>query len=278
MPISHYRHPLLFYVLATLIPWSFWFAAGRISHMTPLPPGATVLASALGFAGLLAPALIAFALMARDPVLRTDLARRLFSFSSVRPRYWLIAVTLILVTLLLAQAISLLFGYPATQFRLAGHASFSSGVFPVWFLLIAAPLIEELAWHSYGTDVLRARFSLLTASLIFGLFWGIWHIPLASIKDYYQSNVVAEGWIYGANFLISILPFVVVMNWLYYKAGRNIAITIVFHITAGLYNEMFQTHPMSKVIQTGLLTLFAIWLVVREPAFFLKRDLPPDHS
>ncbi len=277
-PVSRYRHPLLFFALATAIPWGFWIIAGQISHIEP--PSATniTLASLLGLAGLLAPALIAFLLMARDPALRGDLHQRLFSLSGVRRRYWLIAATLIGVTLLLAQAISLLLGYPVSQFRLAEQASFSSGVFPVWFLLLAAPTIEELAWHSYGTDALRARLSLLAASLIFGLYWGIWHIPLASIKDYYQSNVVETGWIYGANFLLSILPFVVIMNWLYYKSRRNIPITILFHVSAGLYNEMFQTHPMSKVIQTGLLTLFALWLVAREPAFFLKRALPPDLS
>ena len=276
MSISHYRRPLLFFALSTLIPWGLWLAAGVISHQAPRTQTLVAVTSLLGFAGLLAPMVIAFYLMMREPVLREDLWRRLFSLSSVRPVYWLVALSLILVTLLAAQAISLLFGYPASQFRLAGHASFTSGVFPVWFLLLAAPMIEELAWHSYGTDALRNRFNLLAASLIFGVFWSVWHIPLAGIRDYYQSNVVATGWIYGANFLVSVLPFAVVMNWLYYKSGRNIVITILFHITAGLYNEMFATEPMSKVIQTGLLILVSIWLVAREPDFFLRKSLPED--
>ena len=44
-------------------------------------------------------------------------------------------------------------------------------------------------------------------------------------------------------FLVSIFPFVLIMNWLYYKTGRNILIVIVFHITAGYFNEIFATHP-----------------------------------
>ena len=33
--MKYYRHPFLFYFLATLIPWVFWFSAGYVSHLTP---------------------------------------------------------------------------------------------------------------------------------------------------------------------------------------------------------------------------------------------------
>jgi hypothetical protein len=112
---------------------------------------------------------------------------------------------------------------------------------------------------------------LFTASLIFGLYWGIWHAPLASINHYYHSNLVKSGLIYTLNFFISIIPFVLIMNWLYYKTDRNILIAVIFHITAGYFNEIFQTHPMSKVIQTGLLLILSIWLVLKEKDFFFKK-------
>ncbi len=63
-------------------------------------------------------------------------------------------------SILLAQAISLLLGPSAEKFRLAGKSSFSAGIFPGWFLLFLAPLVEEMAWHFYGTDCLRKRMSL----------------------------------------------------------------------------------------------------------------------
>ena len=179
-----------------------------------------------------------------------------------------------LASILLAQAVSLLFGYSADQFVITGHFTFSSGVFPVWALLIIAPLLEELAWHSYGTDCLRNRFNLFKTSLIFGLFWGVWHIPLSFINNYYHSNVVETGWIHGVNFLVSIFPFVLIMNWLYYKTGRNILVTVIFHITAGFFNEIFATHPDSKIIQTGLLIVLSILIVINDKEFFFKREYP----
>ena len=263
-----YKHPLVFYFLSTIIPWTFWLMAGRLSQEAH--PNMT-LVSALGFIGLLAPMVVAFWFIHKETGLRKDLGSRLFHFANIKPIYLILTAFLMLASILAAQAISLLFGYSSDQFAITGHYTFSSGVFPVWFLLIMAPVIEELGWHTYGTDVLRAKWNLFYTSIIFALYWGIWHIPLSAIKGYYQSNLVETGWIYGVNFLVSIFPFVIIMNWLYYKTNRNILVPIIFHITAGYFNEIFATHPMSKVIQTGILLIFASIIVMREKEFFFRK-------
>ena len=70
--------------------------------------------------------------------------------------------------------------------------------------------------------------NLMNASLLFALFWGIWHLPLSFINDYYHSNLVDSGWIHSVNFLLSLFPFVIIMNWLYFKTGRSILAAILF--------------------------------------------------
>lgn len=228
-----------------------------MSHVEPSNARLTAFASALGLLGLLSPLVIAILMIWRSATLRADFLNRLVRIRGIAPIYLAASVFLMLLSILAAQAISLLFGFPSSQFALSTHYSFSSGVFPVWFLLFFAPAIEELAWHSYGTDCLRRRYSLLATSMIFAVFWGLWHVPLFLIKDYYQSNLVEAGSIYAMNFLISLFPFTLIMNWLYYKSGRSVLVTIVFHTTAGYFNEVFATHLASKVIQTGLLALLA---------------------
>ena len=175
-------------------------------------------------------------------------------------------------SILLAQAISLIFGYNINQFAFSGGTSFSYSLFPAWVMLFLAPALEELAWHSYGTDSLRSRFSLLTTSMIFAVFWAFWHFPLSFIKDYYHSNIVELGWIYSLNFTVSLIPFVLLMNWLYYKTHRNIMVAVIFHVTAGFFNEIFATHPDSKLIQTLLLLSLSIVLIYKEPKFFFSRQ------
>jgi len=92
------------------------------------------------------------------------------------------------------------------------------------------------------------------------------------IKDYYHANVVNEGWIYSLNFVLSLIPFVILMNWLYYKTNRNILVPIVFHFTAGYFNEIFATHPDSKCIQTALLLIVSAIVVMKERDFFFAKN------
>lgn len=272
MSIEKYRHPILFYILATLIPWMFWFMAGRVSHIEPSNSFNMAATSILGILGLISPMIIALSMLLRDKELRSDLFKRLLSFSKIKPIYIFLTCFLMLSSILLAQAVSLLFGYSPNQFKLSGVFSFSAGIFPAWFILFMAPIFEELAWHTYGTDCLRKRFSLISTSLMFGVYWGFWHFPLSFIKGYYQSNLAETGWIYSLNFLVSLIPYVLLMNWLYYKTGRNILIAIVFHITAGFFNEIFLTHPDSKIIQTILLLVLIIFIVIKDRDFFFKRE------
>jgi len=254
----------------------FWFAAAYLSHMTPTNQTLALAVGLLGVVGLLAPTFIAFWMIWSDADLRADVLQRMIRIKGIRPIYLFLTCFLMLGSILLAQAISLLFGHSVNQFRLAGKSSFTAGIFPGWFMLFLAPLVEELAWHSYGTDSLRRRMNLLNTSLLFGVYWVIWHLPLSFIKGYYHSNVVEQGPLYSLNFALSLIPYVILMNWLYYKSHRSILVAIVFHITAGCFNELFATHPDSKVIQTGLLLLLAIVVVVTERDFFLSRECRED--
>lgn len=272
-PIRQYKKPALFFLLSTCIPWTFWLIAGYVSWMTPYQPTYLQVASILASIGLLAPLGIVYGLAAKNKDVRRDIFKRFFNFKDIKPVYALLTCLIMPVSILLAQAISLLWGYSPRQFIITGDFTFSSGIFPVWFLLILAPVIEELAWHSYGTDSLRNKFNLFNTSLIFGLIWGIWHLPLSTIRDYYQSNLVHDGWIYGLNFLVSIIPFVCLMNWLYYKTNRNILVAILFHITAGLFNELFAPHPDTKIIQTVLLLILATAIILKEKQFFFSKTL-----
>ena len=269
--IRKYNKPYTYYFLCTVIPWAFWFLSGYLSHLDPFTKTLEWATGITGFLGLMAPVIISLAVIWPDKAMRADFLGRFFNFKSIKPEYIFLACFLMLSSILLAQAISLLFGYSAEQFAFSDSFSFTSSLFPVWFLLIAAPVLEELAWHSYGTDTLMTRFNLFTTSILFATYWAVWHFPLSTIKGYYHSNLEVSGLLYSLNFILSLLPFVIIMNWIYYKSRRNIILTIVFHITAGLFNEIFATHPMSKVIQTGLLAMLAIYLVERDKELFFSK-------
>lgn len=272
--VERYARAGTFFFWSTAIPWCVWLLAGWLSHRSEDQTSIGII-TALGLVGLVAPMLVALRLAWGDSVIFRDIRRRLFRFDWRSP-YSIAALVILPASLLLAQAISLLFGHSATQFQLRGGFSFSSGLLPVWFLLIIAPIFEELGWHTYGTDALRARWTLFKTCVVFALLWGVWHIPLGTIKGYYQAEVVETGWIYGVNFLVSLFPFVFLMNWLYYRTGRSVLVATLFHIEAGFFNEIFLTHPDSKVIQTALLLVLSVIVIWWERPLFFDRKIPKD--
>lgn len=103
---------------------------------------------------------------------------------------------------------------------------------------------------------MRQRHSLFKTSIIFAVYWALWHIPLSTIKGYYHPDLVTEGAPYSINFLISIFPFVFLMNRLYYQTDRNVLVAIALHLTANVFNEFFATapdmNPGSAGLQPGL--------------------------
>ena len=49
--VSGYKKPALFFILSTLIPWAFWFAAGFVGRITPYEQKYLDVAGMLAFVG-----------------------------------------------------------------------------------------------------------------------------------------------------------------------------------------------------------------------------------
>ena len=264
-----YSRPLLFFGLSLLVPWALWAAAAVLSHAESAPASAPLLIAALGLAGLCAPTVVAAALILPRADLRRDVRARLVGGRQAPRWTWGAAIGLLPASLLVATLISVMAGGDPEQFLPRGGFTFTSGVLPVWFILGGAAVLEELAWHSYGTDALTSRFSMLTATLVFAVYWAAWHVPLAGIKGYYQAEVVETGWIGSVTFLLSIPAFLLVMNWLYMRSGRSIAIAVLVHLCANYANEVLRTDDSTKLIQTVVLLVLGVVLVWKDRKLFL---------
>ena len=273
MQLKKYNHPILFYGFSVFVPWICWFFLAWLSYSEWWEnPAVVFLGSILGLIGLCGPFGIAMVLILPDKVMRQELFSSTFNFKGINPFFWIFTITLFPISILTAQAISLFFGHSTSQFKFVENMSFSAGIFPAWFLLVLAPILEEFGWHTYGIHCLRNRFNLLLTSIIFGIVWGIWHMPLSFIKGYYQNVLVQTGIIYSINFLVSLIPYLIIGNWIYYKTKRNMFLIVAFHLLAGFSNEIFQTHPDSKVIQTALLLILTIIIIRREKEFFFGKS------
>lgn len=97
----------------------------------------------------------------------------------------------------------------------------------VWLLplLILGPLSEEIGWRGYALGRLQKRFSALTASLIVGLSWAMWHLPLFYIVGTSQN-------LYGMSFLAfaaGMLAISVLYTWVFNNTSGSIWGAVFFH-------------------------------------------------
>lgn len=98
----------------------------------------------------------------------------------------------------------------------------------VFFLSAAG---EQLGWSGYATDRLQARWSALSAAVVLGLVWGIWHVvPLLEAHR-------SPAWI--AWQCLGMVPFRVLIAWLYNSTGKSVLVTIAFQDTANVSQFMF---------------------------------------
>lgn len=92
----------------------------------------------------------------------------------------------------------------------------------------AAGLVEEVGWRGYAQEALQRRMSVLSAALVIGVFWGLWHAPLFFIAGthHYELGLFTPE---GAAFFAAIMVGVPVYAWLYNITGRAVLAAILYH-------------------------------------------------
>lgn len=255
-----YRYrPALFFGLTALITWVPWYFGIR--------SGAVATESLLSVAGLLGPFAVSLALTfgSGNRALWRDLRDRLFDWRRIRSADLLLAVVMPVGVLTVSVGVSMLLGEPGGQLRLSS----ADNLVPMIVLaLILAPIIEELGWRGYGMDSLRAGFGAVPASLVFGVLWSLWHVPLVLLHGTYQRELYEmENPLFLANFFVGAVPVAIVANWFYYRSGRSIPMSMVFHSALNGAAVLLSAGQVAKTIATVFYLGIAI-VMVRDRAVF----------
>ena len=105
----------------------------------------------------------------------------------------------------------------------------------IYIFFLGGPFQEEWGWRGYALDRLQARLNALASSLMLGVLWGAWHLPLFFIKGTIQSQTPIWG------FMILILCGTILFTWLYNNTGGSILATMLFHAMNNLSFFIFPT-------------------------------------
>lgn len=92
-------------------------------------------------------------------------------------------------------------------------------------LLILGPLSEEIGWRGYALGRLQTRWNALTSSLIVGLVWGLWHLPLFMMVGTSQHELGVPF----IAFLIKLIVSSIIYTWLYNNTKQSLWSAILLH-------------------------------------------------
>lgn len=105
----------------------------------------------------------------------------------------------------------------------------------VYIFFLGGPFQEEWGWRGYALDRLQARLNALVSSLVLGVTWGAWHLPLFFIPGTVQSQTPIWG------FMILIICGTILFTWLYNNTGGSILAALLFHTMNNLSFFIFPT-------------------------------------
>lgn len=129
-----------------------------------------------------------------------------------------------------------------------------------YIFFLGGPLQEEFGWRGYALPGLQMKYNALVSSLILGIIWGAWHLPLFFIKGSIQSQTPIWG------FMILIICGTVFFTWIYNHTQGSILAAMIFHTMNNLSFLMF---PTLEVPLGGLyLLIINIIVVIGIVAFY----------
>ena len=97
------------------------------------------------------------------------------------------------------------------------------GVLPALALGLFIGPVEELGWRGVALPLLQRRFAPLWASLILGVFWGLWHAPAFLLSGTPQS-----AWTFGP-YVVGVLALAVILTPMFNSAKGSLLIAALFH-------------------------------------------------
>jgi membrane protease YdiL (CAAX protease family) len=180
-------------------------------------------------------------------------------------RWWAFALLFPVIPAVGALYLTHLFGGPAVDW--SGLKPLSGIVPSIIILTILAGMGEEFGWRGFALPRLQARHNALVSSLIVGLIWGIWHIPL-----YLTPGTIQHEWVLDAGFLPPVLGYTVFCiawaiqyTWVFNNTKGSVLLAAVIHGSVNAWNgyiDVYRGNFAGILVYTALMWVISIVIVL----------------
>ncbi|EDX73565.1 CAAX amino terminal protease family [Coleofasciculus chthonoplastes PCC 7420] len=173
---------------------------------------------------------------------------------------WYIVVLLGPVVLLItAQVVTKLLRLPVTIAVPQSNLSFFA--FVINFL---ATTCEEIGWRGFALPRLQKQYNALTATLIVGMLWGLWHLPLIFLVGQPMSE-------FPFLWFIIIVTNAFIYTWIYNSTKGSILLVALFHGALNIAPNIFSAFiPGVSPIVDALVNCVVVIILI---AVFGKTNL-----
>jgi membrane protease YdiL (CAAX protease family) len=139
------------------------------------------------------------------------------------------------------------------------------------YFIIGGPLGEEPGWRGLALPRLQWGYGPLIGTLILGVLWSLWHLPLMIlIPGYNGSRTGFIGILIPfLEFLIEIVAMTIIITWIFNNVRGSLLLTMLLHgslNTAGnTIPKLVPTLPQRSLVQPMeilLLVVSALLIIV----------------
>lgn len=246
----------LFVLIAYGFSWLFWVPEALIEkNIWAAPEGIkNILALNLGAWGPLIGAIVTTFIYQKGAGVKTLLKR---GFMLRLGKWWWVVLLAFPGLIGGSLALSVFFGSPLPEFTVLA-APTSLPIALVFIFFLGGPLQEEFGWRGYAFEHLRNKYSSLTASIIAGLMWGLWHLPLFFVpraEDYYNRPM----W----GLLLTTVLVGIILAWFYANTKGGTFAALLGHTMFNWSNWVFPAlkSDSASLILFGLYFLAVIYII-----------------
>lgn len=161
--------------------------------------------------------------------------------------WYIVAVLGPVVLLIAAQVVTKLLSLPATIAVPQGNLSFYA-----IFINFCATTCEEIGWRGFALPRLQKRHNALTATLIVGILWGFWHLPLVFLVG----NPMSE---FPFLWFIMIVTNAFMYTWIYNSTKGSILLVALFHGSLNIFGAFI---PGVSAISDVLLNCVVVIILI----------------
>ena len=242
--------------------WSlfFWFLTVTLGGIDQFPGS---ILQYVGGAGPLVAALILIHGFENRTVQR-DFWSRTFNPRRIPWRWAIVALSIHPIILFISIAVDLAMG-GKLQMQATKLTDLSSVISLVFFVFVFGPLPEEMGWRGVGYDRLQRQMNGLSASLILGVAWTAWHIPLFLIDGTFQNQLGFGSFRFWV-FLASNIPLTIIITWVYNHTRRSTLSAVLVHFSGNMIGAILTKTDRLAFLELLGLTLVAIIIVARAGA------------